>query len=203
MNTMSTQKRQYRMNARAEAQRRTRQRIAAAAAELHEEVGVKSTTVADIARRANVQRLTVYKHFPSLSELLPACSSHYTQIHPPPELSVALVFSDPLERVRAVLTAYYGWYRATRRLQMHVQGERTTVPELDAFVARTEDAQRREAVAVLAAAFDLRGGHAERLRAFLAVALDFWTWHRLDSEGLSDEAAADLMTRSLCAVTTS
>src|SRR3712207_7218377 len=41
---------------RAEAQQATRARIAAAAAELHEEVGIARTTVADIARRAGVQR---------------------------------------------------------------------------------------------------------------------------------------------------
>ena len=49
---MSTQKRRYELKARAEAQAATRARIAAAAASLHEEVGVARTTVADIARRA-------------------------------------------------------------------------------------------------------------------------------------------------------
>ena len=51
LNTMSTQKRRYELKARAEAQQATRARIAAAAAALHEEVGVGKTTVADIARR--------------------------------------------------------------------------------------------------------------------------------------------------------
>ena len=63
---MSTQKRKYELKARAESQQATRDRIAAAAASLHEEVGIAQTTVADIARRAGVQRLTVYNHFPDL-----------------------------------------------------------------------------------------------------------------------------------------
>ena len=74
---MSTQKRRYELKARAESQQATRARIAAAAAALHEEVGIAKTTVADIARRAGVQRLTVYNHFPDLNALLPACTAHW------------------------------------------------------------------------------------------------------------------------------
>ena len=57
MNAMSTQsqKRRYEMKARAEAQEATRTRIAAAAAELHGEVGVAKTTVTDIARQRGVR----------------------------------------------------------------------------------------------------------------------------------------------------
>ena len=51
---MSTQTRKYELKARAESQRETRERITRAAAELHEEVGVARTTVAEIARRAGV-----------------------------------------------------------------------------------------------------------------------------------------------------
>jgi hypothetical protein len=32
------------------------------------------------------------------------------------------------------------------------------------------------------------------VRALIRLALDFWTWRRLDREGLDDAAAADLMT---------
>ena len=38
-----------------------------------------------------------------------------------------------------------------------------------------------------------RAKAARRLRALLALAVDFWTWHRLTGEGLDDAAAADLM----------
>jgi len=62
----------------------TRDRIARAAAELHEQKGVAHTTVAEIARRAEVTRLTVYNHFADLSELMPACSAHYMALHPLP-----------------------------------------------------------------------------------------------------------------------
>ena len=88
-------KAKYELKARAESQQATRDRIAAAAASLHEEVGIAQTTVADIARRAGVQRLTVYNHFPDLAALLPACTAHYRAEHPVPDLTAALALERP------------------------------------------------------------------------------------------------------------
>src|SRR3954470_20505868 len=113
INTVSTQTRKYELKARAESQRETRDRIARAAAELHEEKGVAGTTVAEIARDAGVTRLTVYNHFADLSELIPACSAHYMARHPMPDLADAFGRDDPGERVRDTLTLLYGWSRET------------------------------------------------------------------------------------------
>src|SRR5919201_215451 len=98
---MSTQKRKYELKSRAESQQATRDRIAAAAAALHEEVGIAKTTVADIARRAGVQRLTVYNHFPDLAALLPACSAHWLAEHPPPDMESVSALEDPAQRLLA------------------------------------------------------------------------------------------------------
>jgi AcrR family transcriptional regulator len=189
MNAMSTQKRKYELKARAESQQATRDRIAAAAASLHEEVGIARTTVADIARRAGVQRVTVYNHFPDLAALLPACTAHWLTEHPLPDLSPAFALDDPAERLRTALTALYGWYRETAPMQRRVFGERATLPELDAFVAQSSDPMLAELAAGLSTGFDRPDG-----RALVAVALDFWTWQRLDREGLDDAQAAALMT---------
>ena len=194
MNVMSSQKRRYELKARAESQRRTRERIAAAAAELHEEVGVARTTVADIARRAGVQRLTVYNHFADLSELLPACSAHYRGQHPQPSFEEALALEDPADRVRAVLRGLYRWYRENEALMLNVHGERGAVPELDAWMSQSADRQLAERASALTRGFRRKGKGATRLRAVVALALDFWTWHRLAREGFDDEAAADMMT---------
>jgi len=185
---MSTQKRRYELKARAEAQQATRARIAAAAAGLHEEIGIARTTVADIARRAGVQRLTVYNHFPDLHALLPACTDHWLAEHPLPDLEPAFALEDPAERLRAALTALYGWYRETRPMQERAFGERATVPELDAWMAQSTDRMLGELAAGLSAGFV--GPHA---KALFALALDFWTWRRLDREGLDDAVAAELM----------
>jgi AcrR family transcriptional regulator len=190
VNAVSTQKRRYELKARAEAQQATRARIAAAAAALHEEVGVAKTTVADIARRAGVQRLTVYNHFPGLEALLPACSAHWLAEHPQPDLGEAFALEDPAERLRAALTALYGWYRENAPMQRRVFGERATVPELDAWMAQSTDRALAELASGLAAGFDRPDA-----RALVALALDFWTWQRLDREGLDDATAAELMAR--------
>ena len=185
---MSTQKRRYRLKARAESQQATRDRIAAAAATLHEEVGVGRTTVADIARRAGVQRLTVYNHFPDLDTLLPACSAHWLAEHPQPDLGPAFALQDPAERLRAALTLLYGWYRENAPMQRRVFGERATVPELEAWMARSADVALSGLADGLAAGFE-----RPQARALVALALDFWTWQRLDREGLDDDDAAILM----------
>ena len=189
MNTVSTQKRKYELKARAEAQRETRSRIAAAAAALHEEVGVAQTTVADIARRAGVQRLTVYNHFPDLEALLPACSAHWLAEHPMPDLEPAFALETPEQRLRAALVPLYGWYRENAPMQRRVLGERAAVPELDAWMAQSADLMLAALGDRLADGFD--GPDA---RALVGLALDFWTWQRLDREGLEDAAAVELMT---------
>ena len=186
---MSTEKRRYELKVRAASQQATRARIAAAAAELHEEVGIGKTTVADIARRAGVQRLTVYNHFPDLGVLLPACTAHYLGLHPRPDLAPALALTDPAARLRAALEAQYGWYREAAPMQRRVQGERATVPELDAWLRRSSDPALAELADGLANGID-----HPRARTLVALALDFWTWQRLDREGLDDAAAATLMT---------
>jgi AcrR family transcriptional regulator len=187
LNTVSSQKRKYELKARAEAQEATRARIAAAAASLHEEVGIARTTIADIARRAGVQRLTVYNHFPDLAALLPACSEHWMTERPMPDLTPAFALEDPTERLCTALKLLYGWYRENAAMLRAIFGERAAVPELDAWMAQSADALIAALAARLSEGFE---------RPFVALALDFWTWQRLDREGLDDAAAAELMARS-------
>ena len=197
MNTMSTETRKYELKARAESRRETGERIAAAAAELHEEQGVARTTVAEIARRAGVTRLTVYNHFADLGELIPACSAHYGAQHPFPDLEGALALEDPGERVRLVLARMYGWYRETEPMYGRLFSDRASVPELDRFLTDEVDRPQAELAEGLAVAFGARGRRAARLKALTRLALDFWTWRRLDREGLDDEEAARLMTAAI------
>ena len=190
---MSTQTRKYELKARAESQRETRDRIARVAVELHEEKGVAHTTVAEIARRAGVTRLTVYNHFGDLSELILACSAHYATLHPMPDLEGAFALADPGERVRATLAPLYGWYRETEPMFGKLFSDRASVPELDRFLEQNIDRTQAELADGLAAAFGARGRRAKRLRALIGLSLDFWTWRRLTSGGLDDEGAAEVM----------
>lgn len=197
MNTVSSEKRTYELKVRAESQRQTRERIVNATVELHKAVGPAQTTVAEIARRAGVQRLTVYNHFPEEAELFRACQAHWMTLHPLPDLDAMLAAPDPVERLRGVLRAYYAWYRKTEPMAEKVQRDRGLVAPLDELLGRTADTGLAELARVLASPFHDRGRAAARRRALIRLALDFWTWRRLDREGLGDEAAAALMTDTI------
>jgi AcrR family transcriptional regulator len=196
----TTERRKYKLKARAESQRRTRERIVQATMELHGEVGPAKTTVAEIARRADVQRLTVYNHFPDDSELFGACQAHWMGLHPLPDVAPALALPDPTERVRAALRGFYGWYRETAPMAEKVQRDRGAVPALDALMEQTADARLAQLTDALAGGFRTRGRRAERQRALIRLALDYWTWRRLSRDGLEDDTAADLMSEAIACV---
>src|SRR5437762_6284178 len=126
MNAMSNEKRKYQLKARAERQEETRRRIVEATVALHEEVGPAKTTVAEIARRAGVQRLTVYNHFPDEGALIAACQEHYYAMQPPPDLTRALALEEPGERLHSVLSLLYAWYRQTEAGSAPVLQDRGT-----------------------------------------------------------------------------
>lgn len=196
---MSNEIRKYELKARAESQQQTRERIAAATAELHEEKGVAKTTVAEIARRAGVTRVTVYNHFADLSELLPACAAHYDDRHPAPDFERALAEPDPRERVRSLLAMLYGWYRETEPMYAKLFSDRSAVPDLDRFLSENFDRMQADLAAGLLDGFADRNGRQRQTGALILLALDFWTWSRLSREGLDDEAAAELMASAVVA----
>src|SRR5579864_9432831 len=120
MNTVLTH-RAYRLKARAERQRETRERIVAATEALHREVGPARTTIADIARRAGVERLTVYNHFPELAHLLGACQAHFLAAHPPPDISPgARAKEDALGSLEVALVRLFAWFRANKTMEQNI-----------------------------------------------------------------------------------
>ena len=195
MNAMSTQTRKYESEGPRQEPggEHPRRRIVEATVALHSEVGPAKTTIAEIARRAGVQRLTVYKHFPIDAELFAACSAQWMEDNPMPDLSGALAIEDPAHRVREVLALLYGRFRDTEQMIAHIQRDRLVMPALDERASLTFDAAMSRLAASLSEGFKARGKEAERLNAMLAVALSFWTWRALKRLGLSDAAAADVM----------
>src|ERR687886_425320 len=103
------ERRKYELKKRAERQEDTRRRIVEATVALHREKGPAGTRISEIARRAGVQRVTVYNHFPYEASLLAASSSHWRALHPPPDPATWAI-EDPRERLRAGLRALYAWF---------------------------------------------------------------------------------------------
>jgi hypothetical protein len=130
----------------------------------------------------------VYSNFPREGELFAACQAHFLAEHPPPDPSGALTLPDPTERVDQVLLGLYGWYRETEAMTGNTQRDRRLLPELDALLAEGADRRLDQLAAALA--------DRTPSRALVRLALEFSTWQRLTSEGLSDAEAARLMARA-------
>ena len=191
---MSSKKRKYELKVRAERQQQTRERIVAATVALHEQVGPARTTVAEIARRAGVQRLTVYNNFPDEKELFAACQAHWFAAHPLPDPTPAFAIEDPAERLQAVLSGLYAWCREGRQMLATSLRDRSLVPALDALLVETVDRQFAALGEALVAGWSPSDDAKRRLSATIAIALDFWTWKRMADMGLDDAEAAELMT---------
>lgn len=106
--------RSYDMSKRALAREETRRRIVEATAKLHGERGVFGTSWQDIAKEADVAVATVYAHFPSLDELLPACGALVMQrVRPPDPDASADVIGDAVdlqERFERIAGELFGFY---------------------------------------------------------------------------------------------
>jgi AcrR family transcriptional regulator len=165
----------------------TRQRIIEAAVELHGTVGPAGTTVAGIAERAGVTRLTVYRHFPDDESLFHACSAHWESWQTLPDPRAWAQVADPIERVRHALTDLYRFYRAGAAMLTLIHRDIALVPEGRRQVTR----ERAEAMrAVLVGAF----ARSPRLEAAVGHAMSFQTWKSLCTEqALSNHDAVELM----------
>jgi AcrR family transcriptional regulator len=183
--------RPYKLKRRAERQDQTRGRIIEAAIELHQTVGPAATTVSDIAARAQVGRVTVYRHFPDEPTLARACSGLYFERHPAPDPDRWRTIPEPAERLRTALRETYAYHRATEAMMTRVLADAR-----DHEVMAPYHAHWRHAADVLAAPWRARGRRRTLLRAGIALALSFDTWRSLVREqGLTDDQALDVALR--------
>jgi AcrR family transcriptional regulator len=106
--------RKYSMDKRKAAVQETRQRILEATLALHSEKGIFGTSWQDIAHRADVSVGTVYKHFPSLDELVPACGElAYAIVRPPSLEDAPQIFAEANsleERLGRLIEELYAFY---------------------------------------------------------------------------------------------
>jgi AcrR family transcriptional regulator len=114
--------RKYELGKRAEQQAETRRRIVAAALELYQEQGVSSTTMLDIARRADVAPGTVANHFGSATALATEVTAEiFGELRmPTPDLFDGVVgLRDRVDLLVRELSAFFdrsdSWYRASQR----------------------------------------------------------------------------------------
>ena len=183
-------KRKYELKQRAERLEETRRRITEATVELHRTVGPAATQISEIARRAGVQRVTVYNHFPDEASLFAACAAHWRGLHPAPDPDEWTGIEEPGERLRLALHALYAWYRETEPMTSNILRDAQTIPALGAAVESSIGRYLAHIREILAQPFSARGRRRERLNASLRAATDFHIWQALAS--LGDRDAAEL-----------
>ena len=129
-----TERRTYEQKERAAQVEETRRRITEATVELHRTVGPAATQITEIARRAGVQRVTVYNHFPDEEALFAACSAHWRTLHPAPDPTRWLAVVEPDQRLRLGLRELYAWYRETEPMLANILRDVDAVPAIRPFV---------------------------------------------------------------------
>lgn len=183
--------RRYELKQRAQRQADTRRRILEATAALHVERGPAATQITDIAQRAGVDRVTVYRHFPDQASLLKACSVHYYRAHPLPDPTAWAAIGDPRGRLRHGLQELYTYWAQNAAMAANILRDAQVLGHLG--VGRRLLALQRDAVEVLASGWSPADRHPPALAATIRVAVDFHTWQCLVREqGLTEHEAIEL-----------
>jgi AcrR family transcriptional regulator len=195
---MADKTRSYRMDRRAASQQQTRLRITESAVTLHGTVGPSRTSISAVAAHAGVRRSTVYRHFPDETALFDACTAHWADANPPPDLGAWSAIDSPDERLHVALDELYVFYRQTEPMLDNLFRDETTMPLVEqrfaAFRGYLEAARD-----TLMAGRGLRGAARRRTQAALGHAIAFSTWKSLVREQQLDDADAAMLVVALVA----
>ena len=187
--------RKYTMDKRKAAVEETRQRILEAALALHAEKGIFGTSWQDIAHGADVSVGTVYKHFPSLDELVPACGElAYAIIRPPSLEDAPQIFAEANsleERLGRLISELYAFYeRGAPYIETDFQERRlAAVVEWEAYMRATIAGLVREAL--VSAEPDEHTVHS------VSALLDFSTFKSFLNRDIQKEQAAKTISEVL------
>jgi AcrR family transcriptional regulator len=185
----------YTMDKRKAAVEETRQRILEATLALHSEKGIFGTSWQDIAHRADVSVGTVYKHFPSLDELVPACGElAYAIIRPPSLEDAPQIFAEANsleERLGRLIEELYAFYeRGAPYIETDFQERRLpAVVEWEEYMRATIAGLVREAL--VCAEPD------EHTVQSVSALLDFSTFKSFLDRDIQKEQAAKTMSEVL------
>lgn len=187
--------REYDMTLRAARIEETKRRILEATLELHTVRGIFGTSWKDIAERADVSVGTVYRYFPTLAQLVPACGELLFERTQPPSPDDApdavRGATDPVERVERAARALFGFYE---RAGAHIDSDarERELPE----VREWEEHLRGTVTAFLREAVRGNGVDARALPAASAF-LDFRTYSALRTRGVGTTSAARTVARAI------
>ncbi len=188
--------RRYDMGKRAAAVASTRQKIVEATLELHTNQGILATSWEDIAKRADVAVGTVYRHFPSLGELLPACGElTMARLGLPSEEHIAQLFeglSTRRELLTRMVTELFVLYERAAAEILAIRRNRHDLPpvqEAHEWIESVIEGVVQHALVPLEA--------DERVMRVVRALADVSVWEALKVRGITGEEAVDAMTEIL------
>jgi AcrR family transcriptional regulator len=181
--------RSYDMTQRAAARKATRERIVEATAKLHAERGVLGTSWQDIAEEADVSVSTVYGHFPSLDDLLPACGQLVmSRIRPPTSDSADDILgeaADTRERLSRVADELFSFYE---RGGAHIEVD---IRERELPGMREWEESQRATVAALVRAALVAEGATRKTVNVISAFFDLATYKSLRTRGVDKNEAIE------------
>jgi AcrR family transcriptional regulator len=190
--------RNYNMTRRASAVAQTRRRIIDATRALHTEQGIAATSWDDIAARAGVGVGTVYRHFPSLDELIPACGEISMQIValPDPQRVPSLFdgVDAPAGRIERLVREAFAIYERGAPELRAIRDERDVHPH----VAEAGEELEASLTALVDAAVD-PSAITPADRAVVRAMVDLGTWQALRDQGLGPAEAVGAVSQMLAA----
>ena len=190
------------MSKRAAAAAQTRRRIVDAALELHGEQGIAATSWDDIAARAGVGVGTVYRHFPSLDELIPACGAITMRVIAMPDPSTLPALfehaTQPAERIGQLVREAFATYERGAPQLRAIRRESAVHPRVAEDGAAFETALS----ALVETALEPLDASPQD-RAVTRALVDLNTWEALRDQGLPPAeavaAVSDMLTGRLTA----
>lgn len=168
-----------------------RQRILDATLKLHGQKGIFGTSWNDIASAADVSVGTVYKHFPTLAELVPACGELLMErLQPPNPESIDQIIGDattPIERLLNVANTLFAFYhRGGRHLESDLrERELPAMREWEDYLRTMVAGFIREAL------IDCNPGQEAVER--ISFLFDFPTFNSMRMRDIPHETAAEIV----------
>jgi len=178
-------RRTYRLGRRAHSAEETRRRLVEATYALHNERGIRATSMIDIAQRAGVSAGTVYHHFPSYEDAILACARHTADHKPLPGPDILHGLSSLPDRVQRLTAAIFSYFERFPSFE-RIRAERKGMPPVEAFF----DVEERNRLALTREALAPFTTDASLINASAAV-LDAAVHSALRRAGFSTARAAE------------
>lgn len=182
--------RKYELSERAESREATKQRIVEATIALHREQGVVATSYRHVAERADVGIGTVYRHFPTLDDLVMACGGRLLEITKPPTVEAFIGVRSRRARLATLVSEVFGWY------ERYPQWRRA-ICDADKLEVLARGVQRRDELIRVLVETALGPEATPPAVTAVRALLNYEVYRTLTDHGHTASEAADILTNVL------